>query len=492
MKKTFSAEGLVRIAIALSTEKRIDALLDLILTEALDITGADAGTVYTLEDDHLNFNNMITRSRGIHDVSEDGKSLLPPVPLGKKHICARAALEHRLYNIPDVYTSEEFDFSGAQAYDRMTGYRTTSMLVVPMEDEKGNTIGVLQLINSLGADNTPVPFAKEYETIIAALTSLAAVSLNNSRLSKAVSDILHSFVAVMVDAIDARSAYNANHTRTMVSYAERFLDWMDQVPPDLLECRFPEEERDPFLMSVWLHDIGKLVVPLEIMDKPTRLGYREQAVKHRIETAVLMEELRAFKHPEEKEAAEEMQQKLRDAKALIDAVNTAGFLTDDRIGAVLSAAELRCLTADGSSVPLLDGDEVHMLTVRKGTLTPEERTEIEKHVVYTSRFLKNMRFMGPYARVPEWAGAHHEFLDGSGYPEHRKDGAIPKEARLLAILDIYDALTAEDRPYKPPMEPEKAFRILDSMAEEGKLDGRMLKLFRESGAWRKDSLDGDL
>ncbi len=481
--KEYSVDRLIGIAIALSTEKRIDALLELILKEAMDITQCDGGTIYIHDRNVLRFHNLITRSKGLRLLAREEEELLPPVPLSRSHVCACAALDHEKFNIPDVYDSERFDFSGAQRYDALNAYRTQSMLVVPMEDEKDNIIGVLQLINAMDETGKVIPFDPGCESIISALTSLAAISLNNNILSKTVYDILHSFVAVMVDAIDARSPYNASHTRSMVRYAERFLDWLDERNDPL---RFAEEEKDPFLMSVWLHDIGKLAVPLEIMDKPTRLGARETAVRNRIEVARLMEQIRALKNPAEAEEAGRRQKELAEAEELIFRANTAGFLQDEVLQAIAKLGETDCLASDGSSIPLLTPAELEALSVRKGTLTKAEREGIEKHVVYTARFLSNMKFRNTYESVPMWAGAHHEFLDGSGYPDHIGACELPKQVRLLTILDIYDALTAEDRPYKPPMPAERAFAVLESMQREGKLDGGILALFRESGAWKKE------
>lgn len=481
--KNYPVERLIRIAISLSTEKRIDALLNLILTEAMDITRCDGGTVYIRDKETLRFFEMVTLSKGFHRIMEDDRDILPPVPLNRLHVCACAAMDHKKINIPDVYESKEYDFSGAQRYDSLNGYRTRSMLVIPMEDERGRNIGVLQLINAQDGQGRIIPFAREDEDLISALASLAAVSLNNNRLAKATQDILHSFVAVMVDAVDARSPYNANHTRSMVRYAERFLDWLDTED---VGWRFTQDERDPFLMSVWLHDIGKLVIPLEIMDKQTRLGAMEERILGRIEVARLMEQLRALKQPGQAAEAETAQEKLRQAAELIAKANTAGFLPDETIAALRAAGELPCLTAAGESVPLLRPEELEAITVRRGTLTAAERGEIERHVVYTGRLLQRMTFRDDYEPVPAWAAAHHEFLNGSGYPEHRTRESLPKQVRLLTILDIYDALTAEDRPYKPPMPAERAFSILESMRDEGKLDGEILELFHRSGAWKKD------
>jgi len=573
---SYSLNRMIRLAIAMSAEKDTGALLDLILKEAMDITRCDAGTVYTLEKDGLHFSNMVTLSKGVHRRMEGKTDILPPVAMNRKHVCACSAMDHRKINLPDVYESEEYDFSGAARYDSLNDYRTASMLVIPMEDEKGRVIGVLQLINSMDESGKTIPFDPEYEEIISAMASLAAVSLNNSRLARAVLDILHSFVTVMVDAIDARSSYNANHTKSMVKYAAAFLDWMNQkaaggqaagddagaaggataagdvaaVPGAAggatagdagFRSFISEEERDPFLMSVWLHDIGKLVIPLEIMDKATRLGPARERILHRIETALLLEEIRGLKHPSEAADAEAQRALYRHAAEVVRQADAVGFLNDGLLAELEKLKDLMLPAAEGAPetagpaggpagaegapgaggpagvpvaggsagaesapgagapgastsgaggaaggrVPLFTPEEWKAVTVRRGTLTAEERREIERHVEYTGSLLSKMVFEGDYEPVPRWASMHHELLDGSGYPDHVSGDKIPPEVRLLTILDVYDALTAEDRPYKPPMPAEKAFAILQDMADHGKLDGALLAEFRESGAWKK-------
>ena len=248
----YSIDRMISVAIAMSTGKNISALLDLILKEAMDITNCDAGTVYIREKDGLHFHNMVTLSKGFHGAMEGIEDILPPVPLNRSHVCACAVLDQKKINIEDIYLSETYDFSGAARYDKLNKYRTKSMMVIPMEDEKKRVIGVLQLINALDGEGNIIPFDPEQEKIISALSSLAAITLNNNQLTKTVYDLLHSFVTVMVDAVEARSPYNAHHTRSMVQYAEKFIDWLNSVNA---EWEIPQEERDPFLMSVWLHDI---------------------------------------------------------------------------------------------------------------------------------------------------------------------------------------------------------------------------------------------
>lgn len=479
----YSLERMIAIALDLSAEKDFDMLMQKILIEAMDICHCDAGTVYVLEDDHLNFHTVYTRSLGIPAAEQSRNANLPPVPLGRKNVCACSALDNKKINIADVYESKEYDFSGAQKYDSITGYRTGSMLVIPMDDEKDEIIGVLQLINSLDKDGNIIPFDPAYEQIVSALASLAAVSLNNHQLAQEVTDTLHSFVEVMVDAIDARSSYNANHTRSMVKYAGKFLDWLKETGD---EWTFTDETRDAYLMSIWLHDIGKLVVPLEVLDKPDRLGNFKAGIKSRVEIACLMEKVDYLEHPGRVEECMAKIEKIKHAYEVIEKSNIAGFLPDERIEELKSFADIKCKTADGEEIPLLAEKEVEAITVRKGTLTDSERKVVQSHVVYTKRMLDKMHFKGIYKEVPFWSGSHHEFLNGLGYPNNLKAEDLPNESRLLTIIDVYDALTAEDRPYKPPMPPEKAFEILTSMRDDGQIDGDLLKMFIESEAWKKD------
>ncbi len=481
--KEYSVERLTKIAISLSIEKDIDNLLDAILKEAMQMTNCDGGTVYVYNDDEklLYFHRLITKSKGFSMGGHGERVNLPPVRLNRSHVCACSAMDHKRINIEDVYKSDIYDFSGAQKYDSLNDYRTASMLVIPMEDEKGSVIGVLQLINAMDEDGNIIRFAEELEEITAALASLAAVSLTNRKLARNVYDLLHSFVSAMVGAVDTRTPYNAAHTRNMVKYAERFLDWLSETENS---WSFSENERDPFLMSVWLHDIGKLVVPLEIMDKPTRLGTLYDGIKNRLEVGQLMERINGLEHPEIKEVSKQKEEALKQAWETIKSANEAPLIREDMIEELNKIHGMRCMTADGSEIPVLTEKEYDSITVKKGTLTDAERSEMQKHVEYTAELLSHMKFGGFYKMVPKWATSHHEFMNGSGYPEHISGDDLPKEVRLITILDIFDSLTAEDRPYKPPMPRERAFLILHDMVKEGKIDGEILKLFEESGAWK--------
>jgi len=302
----------------------------------------------------------------------------------------------------------------------------------------------------------------------------------NKRLANQVLDLMNSFVEVMVTAIEEKSVYNANHTKKMVRYAENYLEWLREQGT---LTDYTAENTAPLLMSFWLHDIGKLLVPQEIMDKPTRLGAAEKDVRHRIETARLMLRIAALENAGD---SEKERRRLDEAEARIFSANRKDYLDDALLEQLRKDAALPCTAADGTVHPLLNDRELECITVQRGTLTDDERAIIQSHVAFTEKLLSKVEFRGDYRTVPEWATGHHELLDGSGYPNRLSGDQIPWETRLLTIIDIYDALTAEDRPYKTPMPPEKAFAILRENAAQGKIDGTILEGFIESGAWKHE------
>lgn len=268
MKKV-TIEQLLDIGIALSSEKDGDKLLEYILDTAMDITQCDGGTLYINGEDCLIFKIMVTKSKGIRKGGKYGSIELPPVPVSMKNVCACCMMKKTMINVADVYECQEYDFSGPRNYDAITGYKTKSMLVVPMEDDQGKIIGVLQLINAMDENNDIVIFEKEVEKVICSLASQAAICLTNMNYAGEVEKLLNSFVAVMSTAIDARTPYNVNHTKNMVKYGEKFIKWLETQNGGWV---LSKNERKAFLLSIWLHDVGKLTVPLEVMDKPDKIG----------------------------------------------------------------------------------------------------------------------------------------------------------------------------------------------------------------------------
>ena len=481
-----SVEKLLDIGIALSSEKNPNRLLRTILEAAMDLTACDGGTLYTLSGDALVFRIMITKSMHAYKGCAGEPIDLPPVPLLPENVCARAALDRTLISIPDVYNDPRFDFSGPRRYDAITGYKTTSMLVIPMEDDCGDVIGVLQLINAKDASGCTVAFDPSCRQIVLSLASQAAIRLTNMNYSAEVVELLDSFVRVMSAAIDARTPYNANHTRNMARYGERFLDWLSAVNHP---WKLDEAEKRQFLMSVWLHDVGKLVIPLEVMDKDSRLGTALPAVEQRLRTIALLARIACLSGELTREEYNRELSDLKTARDLIARANTAGFLSDEMLIQIDALATRTYLDETGALCPWLTEAEHTCLSVRRGTLTARERCIMESHVEMTEKMLGEMKFSRSYAKVPGWAAAHHEYLNGEGYPNRLSGDRIPREVRLLTILDVFDALTARDRPYKPGMPVDKALSILKDMAAQGQLDGQLLELFIASAAW-EDSIPG--
>ncbi|MEG1877598.1 MAG: HD domain-containing phosphohydrolase [Lachnospiraceae bacterium] len=477
-----SIQQLLDVGIALSREKNSDSLFERILTTAMDITNCDGGTLYSKDGEFLKFKFMVTKSKHIKKGGKSGKITLPPVPLSPKNVCSQAALSGKLINIADVYTSETYDFTNPKSYDAMMHYRTMSMLVVPMEDDKGGCIGVLQLINALNEQGDIIPFDSSCEPVILSLASQTAIFTTNMNYAVEVRELLDSLVRVMSTAIDARTPYNANHTRNMVKYADHFISWLNKSEN---KWNFNERERRQFIMSVWLHDAGKLTVPLEIMDKETRLGNHLATVLERFRIIALIHKIEWQSGIQNDSEYAASQTELARARELILKVNEVGYLQDELVEEINALAQKTYIDEEGIPQPWLTNMEQTYLSVRRGTLTSEERGVMESHVTMTATMLQEVKFPSDYAMVPIWAGEHHEFLNGTGYPQGLKEKDIPREVRLLTILDIFDALTARDRPYKAGMPAEKAFTILQSMQAEGKLDATVLQLFFDSHVWEE-------
>lgn len=481
--KKISIDKLLEIGIALSKEKDDDRLFGLILHEAMEMTSCDGGTLYVYDGESLRFHIMITKSMNYYKGGKHDPVELPPVPMRLTHVAACSAMENKLINIADVYEhNDEYDFTGPKNYDAMTGYRTQSMLVVPMEDDNGDVIGVLQLINAKDAEGNTVAFAQEYEKVISSLASQTAICMTNMKHAQETMDLLDSFVSVMSTAIDARTPYNANHTKNMVKYGGRFLQYMRDINN---EWQMDAQQEKEFLMSVWLHDIGKLVIPLEVMDKESRLSSRLREVEHRFEKIELLAELSFARGELTAEELEARKALLSESREMILSANTAGFLPDETLKKIRTIAAYTYKDTDGEEKTWLTEEELTCMSIRKGTLSDEERKIMQSHVVMTEKFLNEVKFPKRFGNVTRWASSHHELLNGKGYPRQLGKDVIENEVRLLSILDIFDALTARDRPYKPPMPVEKALMVLEDMVKFGELDEDILTLFANSKAWEE-------
>ena len=473
---------IMNIGIDMSTEKDRNHLLASILETGMEITHCDASTLYLLEGNMLNFKIMKTISQHISR-GGDGEEItdIPPVLLTESNVCTYTALHREIVNIPDVYDNTRFDFSGPRKYDALTGYHTQSMLVIPIENNEDELIGVLQLLNAQDADGTVIPFDHEYEIIIRSLSSLAAITMTNLKYVEEIKRQLHSFVEAMATAIDERTPYNGSHTRKVAEYAGLLADYINKQH-DAGKCSeyFDDSRRERLILAALLHDIGKMIVPLSVMNRATRLDQDIEKVEERFRllTAYYRIDYLEGRIREQEYTADISY--LEESMEFIRKIDAMGFLDDENYQRVQEIAEHSYRSGDGEVIPYLTEREQECLSIRKGTLTAGDRKEMENHVVMTAKILSKVHFNKNYKEVPLWAASHHELLDGSGYPKHLTAEELGLETRILTVADVYDALTASDRPYKKPMPREKALGILHSMAEEGKVDLQLVEWLKEA------------
>lgn len=481
------------VILAFYSKKDYYDLLNVILTKMMELTNADGGTLYVVEDGKLHFKIMRTISLNIFQGATD-KIDLPPVSLDKdniRNISAYAAIKNEIVNIADVYKyrSADFNFDGPKNYDKITGYRTCSMLVFPLTtttEDGEEVIGVIQLINSIDEKTGKIrPFDNLAcdQSFLHALSNIAANALSNSQHAKEIKEMLNSFVRVTAKAIDERSPYSVNHTNNVAKNCNDFAEYLGSHFSKDSEYHFNEARRERLVLAAFLHDIGKIITPLEIMDKPTRLYRQLEIIEYKFQIKRYQVELERLRGKISEQQYRDSVNGLENAICLIRETNTAGFLTDDKLALIKELSNITYVDDAGNTVPILTEANMDALTIRAGTLTGNERKTMQEHASATARLLEGMSFNKYNQNVPVWAKSHHEMLDGSGYPLGLSGDQVAVETRIISIMDIYDALTANDRPYKKAMPPEKALGILSTMAEEGKLHTELVKLFIESGVW---------
>jgi len=492
---------LFEIGIALSSEKNLDRLLEMIVDEAMRCTCADAGTLYIMEDNRLHFKIMANSTLNTRMGGTSGKPItLPPVALSRENVSTYVALSGETVNIPDVYTAEEFDFTGPRKYDETTGYRSRSMLVVPMRNQDDAIIGVLQLLNAQNAKTGEVvPFSTDYVALTESLASQAAVALTNAQLIKDLEVLFDAFIRVMATAIDERSEYTGGHIRRVAELGLMICDAINRTNEGpLADVTFDEDSMKEMTVAGWMHDIGKVTSAVHIMDKATklqtifdRIAMVEERFAH-IRTVIEKEwlerkvELLVNGAPQEKiengeSALVERLQKLQDDLDFVRKSNAGGeFMSDDKLERIKEIGA-RTYRTNGDDRRYLSDDEIENLCIRKGTLLGSERQLMQDHIVVTIKMLDQLPFPKHLARVTDWAGGHHECVDGTGYPKGLGGDELSLGARILALADFFEALTASDRPYKKPMPLAKALSILQGEVDRNKLDKDLFELFLQSG-----------
>ena len=480
-------QKILDIIVAFNNERDFINLLDIILTKMRDIAYCEAGTLYVVRDGKLHF--AILHNEVLDSFKRGDEITLPPVSLDEtsiENVSAYCAIKNTVINIADVYNSTDFNFQGPKQYDAITGFHTQSMMVFPLTDLQGNVIGVIQLINARNQKNEIIQFDPTLEFAFKSIANIAASALANMQNVEEIKGLFYSFVHVMSQAIDERSPYTVNHARKTAEYVKNFIVFLrDKFPPGA-KYHLDENREEQVIMATLLHDVGKVVTPLDIMDKETRLGSKLELIRQRFAIRKLQEQVEYLSGQKSEADYTSATGKLDEQLETVERINTASFLSDEDAATVPELSGLTYKDETGASVDIFEPYDLESLSIRRGTLTDSERDSMQNHVIVTGRLLDKIVFNKQYEHVPSWARKHHEFMDGSGYPDNLAHEQIPMEAHFITIVDIFDSLTASDRPYRKSISFEKALGILIEMAEEGKLDGEITELFAESGVWQHE------
>lgn len=478
-------DRLLEMSMRISLEKNFSHLLKDILEAAMSLANCDGGALYLKNGSFLEFKVLYNHTLKCYWGADGKKISLPPIPFVEAHKCSQALLRDEVLTIGSVKDCEEPVCLFTALYDFWVGYDPGSVLVVPMKSRKGELIGALQLINAKDDDGKTVNFSAEDIILVKSAASQAAVSIQNVRYLEEIKELFASFVKVLSTAIDERIPFNATHTRNMVRYGERFIDYLNQLYADGKgSLYFSEGHKEELIMSIWLHDIGKLVLPLEVLNKAFRLEPAEQErIRQRFEIIGLRGKIALLEKQIEEAAYEQLCDGLHKASGLLSFVCETEKLKEDDVERLRLLAARTYQDDSGEMKNWLTQDELEKLCVLRGTLSEPERLIVERHVVMTEKLLSQIHFSEDYKNVSYWASMHHEFLDGTGYPKRLSGKEIPAEVRILTILDIFDAMTAEDRPYKTGIPVQKTLDTLKTMAEEGKLDSELVSFFINSRCW---------
>ncbi|MFP6742681.1 MAG: HD domain-containing phosphohydrolase [Alphaproteobacteria bacterium] len=561
-------QDLNEIGVALSSEKDVNRLLEMILLEAKNIANADGGIIYLydFEDsgewtsesridqrtggdrrsgydrrthldvgqttpeekradsrpkrsdrrsgvdrrrrpDILKFAIMRTDNLDIAMGGTTGKEIpFPPLRIfdaatgegNYKNVATVVALTGKTVNIPDAYDSEEFDLSGTKAFDANSGYRSMSFLTIPMKNKKDEVISVVQLLNARDRDTgATIRFDTKDQTVIESLASQAAVALDNQMLIEGQRKLLDSFIQLIVGAIDEKSPYTGGHCERVPMLTEMLATAAcGATDGKFKDFQLNSEEMYELHIAGWMHDCGKVTTPEYVVDKSTKLetiydrietiNTRFEIIKRDAEIAYLRDLATNGIYKAQRKAAFEAQtEQLVSDCEFIKVANVGGeFMDDDMKDRVRGIAELRWRGPDGAELPFLDDNEVYNLCISRGTLTAEERTVINDHIVVTIEMLEKLPFPKGLTRVPEYAGGHHEKMDGTGYPRGLRREQMSTPARMMAIADIFEALTVADRHYKKAKPLSVAMKIMGFMKKDNHIDPDLFELFVDSGVYR--------
>lgn len=535
-------ELVTRAGVIFTRERNISNILETTLNTARNLTHSDGGTIYILEEifadnpidpgevtsRHLKFVALQNETMRTY-LKGEGIDVMPPVPLeidgepNLVNVSSYCAITGEMLNFEDVYNAEGFDFSGTSAYDEANDYRSQSMLVIPLEDHENRIIGVLQLINRRMPDGSIGGFDAEDVELVQSVSYPAAASITQQRLIDEQARLFNSFVTMLAEGLGEKSPHTYNHIRRVAALGEAISSsvsgWNEGMYADV---KYSNEELAEIRLAGWMHDVGKITTPEHIVSKQVKLQLvmdRFELIVERFNSKIkdykiemLQQLLEATKNdaPETElneliEACEEKTEKLKSQlEELFKANRGSESIPAEQVELIETLANetvdtffktevvvdhgfplLKGITREQFKASLIGDNEKTNLLIERGTLTAEEREQIKLHADRSWRWLMELPFPRNQKRLPLYAGAHHEHLDGSGYPNGIEGKDMPLQARILAIADIYEALVANDRPYKSPMPLSQAMAILGDMVKQGALDGELMRIFLQSGDYLK-------
>ena len=509
-QKARDLEELNAIGVALSAEHDLAKLLELILRKCREITASDAGSLYLVEskDPDVDEHDQLRFKLAQNDTVDVPFAEIT-MPLTETSIAGYATLSGHIVNVADAYDlSKDSPFQISRSWDEESGYRTKSMLVVPMRDHLDMVIGVVQLINKkrdAGAvlkpqtlvDSLVTPFTKIDEQLVSSLASQAAVAIENNQLLQKVRNLFASFVEASVTAIESRDPTTSGHSSRVADLTVGTAEVVARIDTGpFRDVRFSKDQLREIRYASLLHDFGKVGVREKVLIKGKKLYVGEMLlirqrfnyIKRSLEAEYFRTRMEMIEsggsdasslarlENEFKARTIEMEQTLE----MVLKANEPSILEEDSFRALMDLPNQTFEDIDGSKHPLISPNELAALSIRRGSLSDKERREIESHVTHTFRFLAQIPWTGEFEQIPEIAYAHHEKLDGSGYPRQLKAAEIPIQSKMMTISDIFDALVAWDRPYKKAVPVERALDILGYEADAGKLDQQLLDVFIES------------
>lgn len=514
--KLFSRlEQLNIIGASLSKEHDVHRLVEAILVAAKTITHADGGTLYLLTADRaaLRFEIMRTDSLNIALGGTTGQPMtFPDLPLVNQYgqpnntmVAAYAANQGKTINIADAYVEDGFDFSGTRAFDEQTGYRSQSFLTVPMVNHEDELIGVLQLINAFDpVKREVISFSAADQSLAESLASQAAIALTNRQLIDQLEKLFESFINLINLAIDEKSPYTGGHCQRVPELTMMLAAAADATTTGpLAKFSMNEHDRHELKIAGLLHDCGKVTTPVHVVDKATKLqtlfdrihlvDTRFEVLKRDVEIAALRQQL-ALRTKTDASAEVRVQNALAEQLRTLDAERD--FLRQANIGSESMAAsdqqrvraigtERQWRNVDGVQTEFLTAEEMENLTIRAGTLTQKERETINYHIVATNKMLEQLPWPKHLKNVPEYAGGHHERMDGKGYPKGLTREQMSIQARIMGIADIFEALTARDRPYKNGMKLSQAMKTLADFKKNGHIDPDLFDIFVKQGVYQQ-------